>query len=586
MNAVRVACYARFSSDLQRATSIDDQLATATRYAHAQGWTILPEHVYTDAAVSGASLERPGVQALRTAAMRRPAPFDVLLVDDSSRVSRDLADAVRLLQELRFAGIRVIYISQNIDSASEQAETLVAVHGVVDSLYLREMAKKIKRGLAGQIARGFATGGRTFGYRTVPIPDPTGKRDPHGYPALLGKRLEVVPEEARTIVQIFQWYADGLGSGRLVERLSAEHIPGLHGLPWKEGALKRALANEKYTGKLIWGKTTYDRRPGTRQLVQRHQSREHWHVVEDPALRIVSDDLWARVQARRAAVRSTLPEATGRTLMRGRNAALHSRHLFSGFMTCGVCGGAMAVVTGGYGSPRYGCLRSWRNGRSACGNRLTIRAKVVDAHLLTGLRTELLRPATVQYVTEVLSEALNRHLDERPAQLEDARAARTDAQQRLRRLTEAIETGGALPTLLGAIREREADIARLDQAVNDLTESAHDRLAVMPGWVRQRLEDTVSLLSGATEPTKVEFQRLALRVTMTVILGEQPRPFYRAVLESALPGLSGESVLPSGSRASAAGSSLSGSQLSISGRNPSHFRESATVGASLLRPAP
>jgi site-specific DNA recombinase len=125
-----------------------------------------------------------------------------LLVDDSSRVSRDLADAVRVLQELRFAGVRVIYISQNIDSADEQAETLVAVHGVVDSLYLREMAKKIKRGLAGQIGRGFATGSSTYAYRTVPVPDPSGKTDVNGYPMLLGKRAVREPDDARTIARI------------------------------------------------------------------------------------------------------------------------------------------------------------------------------------------------------------------------------------------------------------------------------------------------------------------------------------------------------------------------------------------------
>src|SRR5439155_16672785 len=104
---------------------------------------------------------------------------------------------------LTFAGVRVIYISQNIDSANETAETLVAVHGVVDSLYLREMAKKVKRGLAGQLERGFATGSITFGYRTVPVPDPSGKTDPHGYPVLLGKPTELVPDEARAIVQSF-----------------------------------------------------------------------------------------------------------------------------------------------------------------------------------------------------------------------------------------------------------------------------------------------------------------------------------------------------------------------------------------------
>src|SRR5690349_6360421 len=119
---MRVSCYARYSSDLQRATSIEDQLRVARRYAEEQGWTVDDSQIYTDAGVSGASIDgRPGLQALLATAARRPLAFDVVLVDDSSRVARDLPDAVRVLQTLKFFGVRVIYISQHIDSANDQA---------------------------------------------------------------------------------------------------------------------------------------------------------------------------------------------------------------------------------------------------------------------------------------------------------------------------------------------------------------------------------------------------------------------------------------------------------------------------------
>jgi resolvase-like protein len=76
---MRAACYARYSSDLQRETSIDDQLATARRYAQEQRWTILKDHIYKDSAVSGASIQgRAGVQRLLAAAAHRPKPFDAV----------------------------------------------------------------------------------------------------------------------------------------------------------------------------------------------------------------------------------------------------------------------------------------------------------------------------------------------------------------------------------------------------------------------------------------------------------------------------------------------------------------------------
>src|SRR5688572_413070 len=82
---VRTACYARFSSDLQRATSIDDQVRECREYAERQGWGWQPKQVYSDSAISGSSIEgRNGLQALLAAAMTQPRPFDALLVDDSS----------------------------------------------------------------------------------------------------------------------------------------------------------------------------------------------------------------------------------------------------------------------------------------------------------------------------------------------------------------------------------------------------------------------------------------------------------------------------------------------------------------------
>jgi site-specific DNA recombinase len=52
---MRAAIYARYSSDLQRDTSLEDQIAVARRYAEAQRWPIVNDHIYTDAGISGAS---------------------------------------------------------------------------------------------------------------------------------------------------------------------------------------------------------------------------------------------------------------------------------------------------------------------------------------------------------------------------------------------------------------------------------------------------------------------------------------------------------------------------------------------------
>jgi site-specific DNA recombinase len=525
---MKAAAYCRYSSDLQRSTSIEDQLAGCTQYAEQHGWTLDQNHIYTDAAVSGASIEgRPGVQALLRAIATSPPPFDVLLVDDSSRISRDISDAVRFLQQVTFFGVRAIYISQSIDSANEQAETLVAVHGVVDSLYLKELAKKVRRGTAGQLRRGFATGGRTCGYRTRPVIDDAGRQDPDGQPTIIGKSIHVHEAEARVVRAIFEEYAGGIGVGAIVDRLNRNGVRGPRGRAWRYGAVQRLLRNERYRGVQIWGQHTYERRPGTNRQVCRPLPRSQWQTLDRPDLRIVSDDLWQRVQARITEIAGAVETQPGRTLMRGRNAALHSRHLFSGLMRCAVCGGGITTVTSGHGSPRYGCYHSWRNGVSGCSNRLTVRAKVADQVLVAGVRAELLRPDMLQYVTSELTAALNRVIDARPTVRADLEAQRSAVQGRLQNLVEAIEAGHAAPALLQAISAREAELGRLDAQLADLDEPLRDKLAVIPGWVRQQLEDVAGLLGDNPVRTRAEFRRLGVSMTVEPVRDEG-RPFLRA----------------------------------------------------------
>jgi site-specific DNA recombinase len=525
---MRTAAYARFSSELQKDTSLADQLRVCREYAERQALTWQDAHVYSDAGISGASLEgRAGLQALLKAAELKPRPFDVVLVDDSSRIARDLSDAMRILQALRFAGVRAIYISQNIDSASEQAETLVAVHGLVDGLYLREMAQKVRRGLAGQLERGFATGSSHFGYRSVPIPDPTGRRDNHGRPAMLGARLVIDEAEATVIRRVFEWYAGGVGVETIVRRLRDENAPGPRGQSWKTNAVRNLLKNERLTGLRIWGQTRSERRPGSRYRVQRPLPRSEWRTLERPDLRIISAELWKAVQARRE-VAGAVARQVGSNLMRGKNAALHSRHLFSGFMRCGVCGGSVAVVAGGWGRPMYGCVRRSKNGQTACANRFTIRASVADAVLLAGLQQELTRPETIAYISGKLSEALNRVIDERPRQREELQAQRGALEQRLKHLLHAIEEGAGTMTVLRAVQDREAEFRALDAQLAALDQPVNDRLAVIPSWVKAQLSDAASLLREGPERAKAEFQRLGLKYTIAPVYEGARRIFLRA----------------------------------------------------------
>jgi DNA invertase Pin-like site-specific DNA recombinase len=523
--SVRVACYAPYSSDLQRETSIEDQLAVARRYAEERGWKVLKDHIYTDAAVSGASINgRAGVQRLLSAAAQQPRPFDVVLVDDSSRISRDIPDAIRVMQQLKFHGIRVIYVSQGIDSESDQSDAMVAVHGVIDSFYLKELAKKTKRGLAGQLKRGFATGAKTYGYRTVPVPDPSGKLDADGHPVLLGKGIEVDETQADVIRRIFEWVAQGTGLSTVVKRLNAESIPGTRGKSWSKGAVETVVANERYLGRQIWGQQSVEHEPGTGRRIMRDNPRDQWHVVDRPDLRILSDELWNRAQTSRAEIRAIVASKGG--FARGKSGKHHSKHLFTGFARCATCGGAMASVSGGKGSPRFGCRRHWQEGR-ACPNDLTIRIKVAEPQILAKLQQELLKPMTVDYIVSAVQKEVKKASAARPNDVGALRKQLEQEKRKLQNLVTALEGGASAPSaVLKAVSEREKAIAQLEGQIRSAAEPKPlAKVAVTSDWVQEQLGDLAGLLRSDVARAKTEFRRLNLSLSFTPT-DASPRPHY------------------------------------------------------------
>lgn len=54
--------------------------------------SVLDDCIFTESAISGATGKRPGLQLLLERAKEKPRPYDLLLVEDSSRLSRDQGD--------------------------------------------------------------------------------------------------------------------------------------------------------------------------------------------------------------------------------------------------------------------------------------------------------------------------------------------------------------------------------------------------------------------------------------------------------------------------------------------------------------
>lgn len=464
----RVALYARFSSDLQRQTSIDDQLRAARARAEAEGWRVVIER--SDAAVSGSTpfALRPGSKALLADALA--GRFDVLIVEGLDRVFRDVGEQESIVKRLEHRKLRIIGTSDGYDSDAKGRKVMRIARGLVNELYLDDLADKTRRGLAGQLDRGFHAGGRSYGYRTEPVPGSE------------ARRMVIDGREAEVVRWVFQQFADGRSVRAIVHDLNQRGTPSTRGGTWAVSALQGSsikglgmLNNELYTGRVIWNRRQWLKDPesGKRRYVER--PREEWVIRDRPDLRIISPELWAAVQ-----------DAARHNKTRGKHfiTGAPARNLFTGLLRCKVCGGPFVTVN----AERYGCGVHKDRGPAVCPSNLTVLRETVDKRLLADMREQMLTPAALDelhgHVTDVLAEMMRSNGDAgdlaRQAKALDAEIAR---------LVDAVATMG----LSGALRERlqaaEAERERVRAAASAAAPAAADVIAnVMARYKRQTLE--------------------------------------------------------------------------------------------------
>src|SRR4029077_19222128 len=155
---MRAVIYARYSTDLQREASIEDQVRVCRQSIKPEGWTLLS--TYSDAASSGASRLRPGYQKLIEDA--RVGAFDVVVAEALDRLSRDQEDVAALYKLLSFAGIKMVTLAEG-----EISELRVGLKGTMNALFLKDLAAKTHRGLEGRVREGRSGGGLSYGYDVV-----------------------------------------------------------------------------------------------------------------------------------------------------------------------------------------------------------------------------------------------------------------------------------------------------------------------------------------------------------------------------------------------------------------------------------
>ncbi len=480
---LKVALYARYSSDSQRAASIEDQLRVCLDHAMHEKWTVAT--TYQDAAISGASvILRPGVQTLLRDAQR--GQFDIVLAEALDRISRDQADVATLFKHLRFAGVSIVTLAEG-----EISELHVGLKGTMNALFLKDLAAKTHRGLRGRVEKGKAGGGLCYGYEVV-------KRiDSEGEPVRGERRINAA--EAAVVCRIFREFAVGHSPRAIATGLNRDGIPGPLGHTWGDTTIRGhacrgngILNNELYAGVLVWNRQRFIKDPNTGKRVSRPNPETRWVRTAVPELRIVDDALWQRAKVRQAELAKQF-EATATGVRAARTQRLNGLRrpafLLSGLLICGCCEGKYGIVV----NDRYGCLSHFRKG--ICDNGRTVRRDDIERRVLTGLTEKLVSPEAVAAAVRAYAVEANRQNHARRAQTEADRRSLEKIERGIMGIMAAIEDGLYQPAMKARIAELERQKAEIEARLADAPADVPDVHPNMAELYRAKvtcLADTLS----------------------------------------------------------------------------------------------
>ena len=543
---MRVAIYSRKSTDDEAAKSVKRQVAHARAYAHRKGWRVLDDHVYVDDGISGAEFKnRPALLRLLNVLKPKP-PFEAVVMMEPERLGRDRLRTELVARDLFEAGVRIFYY---LDDREERVDTpeqrFVMAARAFSSEMEREKAKQRTRdALLARAVRGHVTGGVVFGYKNIPVYAGT---DASGNPIRSHVKLEAEPVEADAVRGIFRMYADGYGLRKIARAMngdddlaeersryfrSARVSPPRKGSgSWAPSCVNSILKNERYRGKLVWGRFKNTDRGG-RTRCREVQPRGSWVTTDVPELRIIDEALWERAQARRH------PQPTqGRNYRTVRTGV--SASLLSGLSRCAFCDGAI-VVSGS--SKRHRCyVCSYRRNRGAtvCENNLYESVALVDRALLEEIERVVLTPEARRYTLEKMTKLLDTHTQKAPDQREHLKAAWARTKREAVNLLRAIEGGAEAPQmLLERLREKESAVANIEAemgAITELERFSEIDLRRLKGVLEAQLENVSKALREDLVSARGALQKLLVgRVSFTPVTAEGGDRTYQLEAELTL----------------------------------------------------
>lgn len=230
-------CYYRYSSEAQRDVSIDQQKQAAHEYAQRNGLIIPKDCEFEDRAITGTTIERPGLQhMLFEARHKRPAYLILWKLD---RLSREVHDSFFIDSQLREIGVQIVTVGEVLP---EDEGLRFAIQGLYASMahnFILNHRSNVMRGLNYNAENALYNGCTILGYK--------GEKD---------KKYEIDPKTEPIVRKIFNDYVEGKPLKKIADELNESGFRSARGNKFVVNSLVNILHNRAYIGEYKWGEHT------------------------------------------------------------------------------------------------------------------------------------------------------------------------------------------------------------------------------------------------------------------------------------------------------------------------------------------
>ncbi len=320
-SATRIAFYLRYSCDKQSPTSCEDQLRRCHELARRYGLATDQVQVFSDDALSATGKDdAKRTEFQRLIAAWEAGQFDVLIVDEWSRLTREGVEHAKMVKRLE-DNRRVRLITGNgLDTNLPNWQLVAALFGMVGQQSTRDTQYRVARGMVGQLERGYMLAPPVFGYSPQHEYDGTGRR--------LGTRWVVNETQAVIVREIYARREQGQSMHQIARWLNDNQVPTSRkarknsGGYWRPSRVRGLLSNAIYRGEFQWHNSS-----NYQTMAKKKGLDDEVTVYPRPQLRLVSDETWYRCN-------------TGSISRSGYGGG---KHALSGLLTCGCCSSTLAL---------------------------------------------------------------------------------------------------------------------------------------------------------------------------------------------------------------------------------------------------